>query len=112
MLLSLLFLCVIAALSYPVLAMDIDYYGSLRLQAEYVQPDNLPGNFGDYLGLRDAFSIVGVTLTQSISDGWSAKFEAAYPLDMGNLKVQDTWTQDVGKPGVLKIELSSPLGTL
>ncbi|MGC9456279.1 MAG: porin [Halothiobacillaceae bacterium] len=69
-----------------------DFYGSLRLQGEYVDPGN-QNVLGDYFGLRDAYSRIGGRLSYS----WSAVTGYAHleiPLDLANLKIQGPYEQN------------------
>lgn len=86
-----------------------EFYGSLRLQAELVDADNLPGNFDDYAGIRDAFSRAGIKLTHNLNDSWSALFQVEIPLDLANLKIQTPWNQDEDMR-VLKLQVTGPIG--
>lgn len=45
-------------------ALDIDFYGSLRLQGEAVDPDGA----SSYTGFRDAFSRIGFRASAPITD--------------------------------------------
>ncbi len=100
-----------AAITTPVKALETELYGSLRLQAEYVEPDNLSNNFNDYTGLRDAYSRLGLKLSQELSDDWSALFHLELPIDIPNLDIQDPWDQE--EPvRILKLQLTGPLGSI
>ncbi|MFP4155301.1 MAG: porin [Halothiobacillaceae bacterium] len=71
---------------------EADFYGSLRLQGEYVDPGD-QSVLGDYFGLRDAYSRIGGRLSYS----WSAVTGFAHleiPLDLANLKVQGPYEQN------------------
>ena len=54
--------------SYTAHAFESDLYGSLRLQGEYVMPDNESENFNNYTALRDAYSRIGLKLVHSLTD--------------------------------------------
>ena len=92
-------------------ALESEFYGSIRIQAEHVNPDNAPDNFNDYSGLRDAYSRVGLKLTQPLNDNWSTLFQVELPLDMRNMDVQDPWGQEEDIR-ILKLQLSGPYGSL
>lgn len=106
-------LIVLVVCCFPVAAtaVEADFYGSLRLHGEYVDADNRPDNFNDYAGLRDAYSRVGLKLSQQLNADWQALFQLELPIDLANMANQDPWDQDE-ELRVLKIQLSGPYGTL
>lgn len=106
-----LFVILVTSITTSADALEPEIYGSLRLQAEYVEPDNNPGNFNDYTGLRDAYSRVGLKLNHNLSDDWSALFQVELPLDLPNRHIQDPWDQEE-QIRILKLQLSGPFGTL
>jgi len=73
-------------------AKDVEFYGSLRLQAEAVRPDD--NAMEDYNGLRDAYSRLGIKVQHKINETGTiyAKFEI--PLDLPNKKIQGAWNHD------------------
>jgi len=88
-----------------------DAYASLRLQAEVVDADNLPGNFEDYTGVRDAWSRAGMKFKYQASESWSFLFQYEVPLDLANLEIQSPWNQSEDER-VLKLETNGPVGKL
>lgn len=98
-------------LALPADAFEINLYGSLRLQAEYVEPDNKPDNFDNYAALRDAYSRVGLKVSHSFTTDWSALFQIEIPIDLVNKKIQHSWGQDEDIR-IFKLEFSGPLGSL
>jgi predicted porin len=89
--------------SHSVLALDYDFYGSIRVHGEYVSPDD-DQTMDSYTGWRDAYSRIGVNATHSIDEQITAYAKLELPLDIPNKAVQDPWDQDedirIGKIGV------------
>jgi len=98
-------------LTFPADAFETDLYGSLRMQAEYVEPDNEPDNFDDYASLRDAYSRIGLKVSHSFTPDWSALFQIEVPIDLANKKFRHSWAQDEDIR-VFKLKVSGPLGSL
>lgn len=92
-------------------AIEADFYGSLRLGVEAVDPDNGPGGFGSYVGLRDAYSRVGLKLSQSFSDAWRVTLHGEVPLDLANVDMHSPY-DDRDNVRIAKIQLDGPLGTV
>ena len=71
---------------------NIEFYGSLRAQGEYVRPDNQDA-LDDYRGVRDAFSRIGTKIDYSLT---SVTFFAhlEIPLDTTNFKIQGPYEQN------------------
>ena len=86
-----------------------EFYGSLRMQTEFVDADNQSGNFDDYTGIRDAFSRAGIKLTHNLNKNWAVLFHAEIPLDLANLKIQTSWNQDEDMR-ILKLQLIGTIG--
>jgi len=95
------------AVSQPALAIDVDPYGSLRLAVEAVSPDADP----DYEGFRDAYSRVGIKLTENINQDWSLMGQLELPLDLANLDIHSPYDQE-DDVRIAKLQVSGPLGTL
>ena len=79
-------------LGSPAMALEFDFYGSLRIQAESVNPD--VGVFDDYAGIRDAYSRIGFNATHTLADGIDGYAQLELPFDTANLAVQDPWDQN------------------
>jgi predicted porin len=73
-------------------AAEFDFYGSLRIQGEAVNPD--VEAIDDYTGLRDAYSRIGFKASQQLTDGVTGYAQFELPFDSANLAVQDPWNQD------------------
>lgn len=71
---------------------QVDWYASLRLQAESVHPDERSAA-SRYTGLRDAYSRVGVSVQHALSPALTLNGQLELPLDMANLSVQDPYDQ-------------------
>jgi hypothetical protein len=91
--------------SAPAVALDYDFYGSFRVHAESVSPD-ITDSLDSYTGWRDAYSRLGVNISQTFGAEGANKFYAKLelPLDIPNKAIQDPWDQDedirVGKVGL------------
>jgi len=87
----------------PAAALDVSFYGSLRVAGEYVDPDN-QATLDSYTGLRDAYSRIGVNFEHAFNDSVTGYAKLELPLDIANLAVQDPWDQDedirIGKVGL------------
>lgn len=101
----------VVAGAQPAAALEADLYGSLRIGVEAVDPDNNPGNFDDYVAFRDAYSRVGVKLTQSINDDWSVMLQGEVPLDLANVDMHSPY-DDRDNVRIAKVQLNSPFGTV
>lgn len=91
-------------------AFETELYGSLRLGAEAVNPDNNPGNFDSYYGLRDAYTRVGLKLQHPISDDWSLLAQLELPFDIANGQMQLPYN-DRDDIRIAKIQTTGPIGT-
>jgi len=84
-------------------ALDYDFYASLRVHGEAVQPDRQEA-LGDYTGWRDAYSRIGFKASHDFNNDLTAYGQLELPLDVPNKAVQDPWNQDedirIGKIGV------------
>ena len=76
-------------------ALDYDFYGSFRVHAESVNPD-ITDTLEPYTGWRDAYSRLGVSISQDFGSEGASSFYAILelPLDIPNAAVQDPWDQD------------------
>ncbi|MGB0723210.1 MAG: porin [Gammaproteobacteria bacterium] len=103
----------IASLLAPAAAMaeGISVYGSVRTQLEYVDPDNLAGQYDEYFGLRDAYSRVGVKFDHAINDDWSFLAKLELPVDTANVAIQDPYGHGTHER-VYSLSVSSPYGTV
>ena len=103
--------CMLLFWVLPVYAIETKPYASLRLQAEYVEPDNKPDNFNDYAALRDAYSRIGLKLSHPFNNEWSAFSQIEIALDLANLDIQGPWDQDEALR-IFKLGFNSPIGSL
>lgn len=108
---ALLSASVLLVCSQSVTALEATPYGSLRLGAEYVDPDNNPGNFDSYAGLRDAYSRVGVKVSHALNDDWTLLGQIEVPIDLANMEAQSPYNDD-DNMRIAKLQVSGPLGTL
>lgn len=106
-------ICCIALIIWtiPVCSFELDPYASLRLQLEYVEPDNSPNKFNNYIALRDAYSRIGLKLSHSFTNEWSAFFQIEAALDLANMAIHGPWDQDE-EIRIFKFGFSSPIGSL
>ncbi len=86
---------------------DFDFYGSLRLQFEAVNPDEA----SSYTGFRDAYSRIGFNANAPIADGVNGFAQLELPLDLANGAVQDPYdnAEDIR---IAKIGVNTDFGTL
>lgn len=63
---------------------DMSAYGSLRIAAEAVRPDNETPDLEDYIGFRDAYSRLGFKAAFPLTDDITASFVYEVPLDLAN----------------------------
>jgi predicted porin len=85
---------------------DLDFYGSLRLQVEAANPDGA----SSYNGLRDAYSRIGFRANATVTDGVGAFAQLELPLDLANGAVQDPFDNDEDIR-IAKVGLSTGFGT-
>lgn len=84
------------AVIQPVAAIELDWidgvdmsaYGSLRISAEAVRPDNETPDLEDYIGFRDAYSRLGFKASFPLTDNITASFVHEVPLDLANGEVR------------------------
>jgi predicted porin len=69
---------------------EFDFYGSLRLQYEAVDPDGA----SSYTGFRDAYSRIGFNANAPLAQGMNAFAQLELPLDLANGAVQDPYDND------------------
>mgnify|MGYP001555032520 CR=1 FL=1 len=92
-------------------AYEYDFYGLLRLGLEAVSPDNNAGNFDDYIGFRDAYSRIGLKVTEKLNDSTTAMFQVESPIDLANQGGHSPWSeQDTMR--IFKLQLSGDWGTV
>jgi len=77
---------------------DVDFYGSLRVQAETVNPDSgvgySSGDTGSYAGLRDAYSRIGLNAGWQATESVKVFGQLEIPLDVANFAVQDPYNHE------------------
>lgn len=85
---------------------EFDFYGSLRLQYEAVNPNDV----SSYDGFRDAYSRIGFNANAPLAAGVSAFAQLELPLDLANGAVQDpsNYDEDIR---VARIGLNTDFGT-
>jgi predicted porin len=108
----------IAGFAWPNLAhaeLQIDAYGSARIQAESVNPDQNvsfdSGEQGSYVGVRDAYSRLGFNANWQLAQDFNWFGQLEIPFDIANWKVQDPYA-DFRDIRVSKVGLETPVGTL
>ena len=86
---------------------EFDFYGSLRLQYEAVDPNDV----SSYTGFRDAYSRIGFNANAPLAEGVSAFAQLELPLDLANGAVQDTanYEQDIR---LARVGVNTDFGTL
>lgn len=95
----------------------IDFYGSLRTQAEAVRPDNTD-RLHSYAGLRDAYSRVGVKVEYPLGSEFALTGELELPVDSANFRMRDPYDQgDAGRPHgaqlrIARVRLQGGFGSL
>ena len=94
---------VFVAATYSANALDYDFYASLLVHGEAVEPDNEDAR-GSNTGWRDANSRIGFKASYAFNEDVIAYGQLELPLDVPNKAVQDPWDQDedirIGKIGV------------
>lgn len=73
-------------------AKPIDFYASLRMQAETVRPDRRD-RLGSYTAVRDAYSRVGVKGEYPLGADWVLTGQLELPVDTANLRIRDPYDQ-------------------
>ncbi|AEG30947.1 porin [Thiomicrospira cyclica] len=96
-------------------AVDIDFYGSLRMQAEAVHPDSSAefanGGNSSYSNIRDAYSRLGITANWQANDAINVFGQLEVPIDTANFKIQDPY-DDRRDLRVAQVGVSGDFGTL
>lgn len=76
-------------------SVNIDLYGSARMQAEAVSPDSnanyASGGNDSYIGVRDAYSRIGLNATWQATHNLQLFGQLEIPFDMANFEVQDPY---------------------
>jgi predicted porin len=72
---------------------NFQFYGSARVHAESVRPDDT-SVLDSYTGIRDAYSRIGFKADYAIGDSMELLGHLELPLDLANKAVQDPWDQD------------------
>jgi len=84
----------------------VDFYGSLRTQAEAVRPDRRE-RLGAYVSLRDAYSRVGIKLDRPLGGELALTGQLELPVDSANLRMRDPYDQgDAARPHGERIRLA------
>ncbi|OOG27841.1 porin [Thioalkalivibrio denitrificans] len=85
----------VLALAAPAYADDLNFsfYGSARIHAEAVQPDDT-SELDSYTALRDAYSRIGFNADYALTPNVELFGQLELPLDLPNKAVQDPWDQD------------------
>jgi len=85
---------------------EFDFYGSLRLQYEAVDPDGA----SSYTGFRDAYSRIGFNASAPLADGVDAFAQLELPLNLaiGEVTIPDDHTEDLR---IARIGLNTDFGT-
>ncbi|ROT46504.1 porin [Pusillimonas sp. NJUB218] len=81
-----------AAAQTDVLGASAQVYGSVRMQAEAVRPHDR-GAMDDYVGLRDAYSRLGVKAGYRFSENFAVFGQVEVPFDTANLRFRDPYDQ-------------------
>ena len=111
--------------SFPVFASDadpasswtFDPYGSLRMQAEAVRPHD-EGAMDKYVGLRDAYSRLGLKAGYVFNGDWAAFGQVEVPFDSANFRLRDPYDQggfgreDRQRWRLANLGLKTPAGTV
>jgi hypothetical protein len=106
---SLAALCIAPTVIKSVQALEVSAYAKLNIHAEYVEPDKETAQVKKYTGLRDAYSQIGIIFEQELSDNQQVSFDLFAPVDLANLKFQDTWDHDADAPQY-EIHWTTPFG--
>ncbi|MGI4718819.1 MAG: porin [Janthinobacterium lividum] len=84
----------------------VDFYGSLRIQAETVSPDR-DERLDSYVGMRDAYSRVGVKIDRPLGGELALTGQLELPVDTANFRMRDPYDQgDAGRPHGERIRLA------
>lgn len=85
---------------------EFDFYGSLRLQYEAVDPDDA----SSYNGFRDAYSRIGFNANAPLADGIDGFAQLELPLNLaiGEVTIPDNHSEDLR---IAKIGVNTDFGT-
>lgn len=84
----------------------IDFYGSLRTQAEAVAPDR-DDRLDGYAGFRDAYSRLGVKIDHPLGGELALTGQLELPVDSANFRMRDPYDQgDANRPHGERIRLA------
>lgn len=84
----------------------VDFYGSLRTQAETVVPDR-DDRLDSYVGVRDAYSRVGVRIDRPLGGELALTGQLELPVDTANFRMRDPYDQgDANRPHGERIRLA------
>ena len=85
---------------------EFDFYGSLRLQFEAVNPDEA----SSYTGFRDAYSRIGFNANAPLADGIDGFAQLELPLNLaiGEVTIPDNHSEDLR---IAKIGVNTDFGT-
>lgn len=96
-------------------SLDINFYGSARMQAESVSPDSgttyESGESDSYVGVRDAYSRLGFKANWQASDSLEVFGQLEIPFDIANFKVQDPY-DDTRDLRVAQVGVNTDHGSL
>jgi predicted porin len=104
-------LALTAAVSSPAVAVETQFYGSFRLQAEQVSPDQESAALDDYFGFRDAYSRIGGVISGQPTEGLTASIKLEIPLDLANGDNSGPYNQDEDER-IFKAQLDGNFGSL
>lgn len=94
---------------------NIDVYGSARMQAEVVTPDDgvnfRSGDDENYIGLRDAYSRLGIKANWQANDQVEIFGQLEIPFDTANFEIQDPY-DDRRNLRVAQVGLNTDHGTI
>jgi len=96
-------LIVLSGLMSSAIALDYEFYASLRVQGEAVEPDD-DDAMDSYTGWRDAYSRIGFKASHALNPDITAYGQLELPFDVPNMTLQDPWDQDedirIAKAGI------------
>lgn len=84
----------------------VEFYGSLRTQAEAVRPDR-DDRLDAYASFRDAYSRVGLKVDHPLGGGLALTGQLELPFDSANVRMRDPYDQgDAARPHGERIRLA------
>ncbi|MGE4503071.1 MAG: porin [Thiomicrospira sp.] len=96
-------------------AVEVDLYGSARIQFESVNPDSnthyANGGHASYIDLRDAYSRIGLNIGWQATEQITVFGQVEMPFDIANFKVQDPY-KNTRELRVAQVGLDTHYGTL